>query len=60
MPDSELQAHRDTLLKTDERMEKLLQAGLVSPSSPLEANWLANLKRKLNAGLKASNQKAEV
>ena len=59
MSDSELQTHRDTWLKTEERLEKLLQEGLASPSSPLEADWLAGMKRKLTAGLKAAAKKGE-
>ncbi len=60
MSDSKLHARTDTRLKTDERLENLLKAGLASPSSPLEADWLAGMKRKLTAGLKAANQKTEV
>lgn len=36
----------------DERLERLLLEGLDSPSSPLKVDWLAGMKRKLNAGLK--------
>ena len=42
----------------DERLERLLLEGLASPSSPLEDDWLAGMKRKLNAGLKTAKTKA--
>ena len=48
MSDSERQAHGNTRLKTDERLEQLLLDGL------------AGMKRELNGGLKAAKQQTEV
>lgn len=42
----------------DERLERLLLEGLDSPSSPLEDDWLAGMKRKLTAGLKTTKTRA--
>lgn len=60
MSDSKLQARTCTRLKTEERLEQLLLDGLASPSSLLDENWLAGMKCKLNAGLKAAKKNAEV
>ena len=59
MSDPKLQARTDTRLKTEERLEQLLLDGLASPCSPLEESWLAGMKRKLNAGLRAAKKEAD-